>query len=507
MYRKNSIQGKSIFGFIFALFLLSGSQPGFCRPEAPVLLGDSPGPQLSGVSDLLPMKDNFGQLQSQQQAIERTVMRIVSEYFKLPEEQISSATSLVDDLFADQMDIYEIIQQVLGAEFRDAALIPGDLLTVKEIAAFVDQADYRISMIDYRRGGAPDNDQKLQEAKEAGEKIYIQKIFYASNRESTGKQLPDSVFSGKRSSTRQVSYGTCLVSIPRSHVKGKLELPMNFGFYQQQLDPDEHFILKRIKSLSWDQFLGEINADLKQLSKDDITAQDILIFVHGFNVPFNRAALRTAQVAVDLRFQGAPILFSWPSRGGILGYVSDREAVEWSVSYIEIFLTDIIENTNARRYHLIAHSMGNQGVIPALHQMALRGKFKYKAVFGNIILAAPDFDARTFTEQIAPAVKSLADRWTIYASDKDAALKASKLLRMDTSQRLGQPLAVVDGMDMIDASGFEVTPWNLSENHGYFSSKQKVIKDLRSVLKGLAPKARALLRQLKGHQEYWQMLQ
>jgi esterase/lipase superfamily enzyme len=450
--------------------------------------------------------DDSHHTDSRLQFIEKTVIRIVADYFGVPESKLTPATHLVNDLYADQMDVYEIISRALGANSREAKQIPGDRLTISEIAAFIDQADYKVFHMTYR-GGTEGDKSGGGQPRESAEDVYYQKIFFASNREPTGKKLPDSVFSGDRSKSREMHYGTCLISIPKKHVKGKLEVPMNFGFYRQEAVPSEHFLLKNLEMVSWDHFLAGINSDLKQLSRDDITAQDILIFVHGFNVSFNQAALRTGQVAFDLRFQGAPILFSWPSRSGILSYVSDREAVEWSVVYIEKFLTDIIENTHARKYHLIAHSMGNQGVIPALYQMALRGKFKGKAVFGNIILAAPDFDARKFTEQVAPEVKSLAERWTIYASDKDAALKASKLLRLDTSQRLGQPLAVVDGMDTVDASGFEVTPWNLSENHSYFSTKLRVIKDVRAVLRGLAPKARELLRKLSGSQVYWQIMQ
>lgn len=424
----------------------------------------------------------------------------------MPESDITPDTHLAKDLFADQMDISEIINRALEDNFREAKQIPGDRMTVSEIVAFVDQADYQVFAMVYR-GDSDNGETGAETPQELGEDVYFQKIFFASNRQPTGKKLPDPVFSGTRSGSGQVSYGTCLISIPKKHVRGKLEQPMNFGFYRREPIPSEHFMLRSMETLTWNDFLAGITNDLKPFSENDVTAQDIMIFVHGFNVPFTRAALRTGQVAFDLQFQGAPILFSWPSRGGILSYISDREAVEWSVVYIEKFLTDIIENTNARKYHLIAHSMGNQGVIPALYQMALRGKFKDKAVFGNIILAAPDFDARKFAEQVAPEVKPLAERWTIYASAKDAALKASKLLRLDTSQRLGQPLVVVEGMDTVDASDFEVTPWNLSENHSYFSTKLKIIKDVRAVLRGMAPTTRELMRKLREKQVYWEISQ
>jgi esterase/lipase superfamily enzyme len=424
-----------------------------------------------------------------------SVIEITAEHFGVEKNTLNADTNLADELFADAMDIYEVIARTLEFEYRLARNIPGDIVTIRQIADFVAHANYQVMMFEYR---GPDSI-KSTPMKE----VYLQRIFFGTNRQPTGKSLPDEVFSGKRSSEMKTSFGTALISIPKSHARGKLELPMNFGFFEQQAVPEKHFILKKLEILDWNSFIDQINKDLKPLAGENSTAEDVLIFIHGFNVPFKQAALRTGQIAYDLRFQGAPVLFSWPARGGILSYVSDRAAVEWSVNYIEQFLIDVIKNTRGKRYHLIAHSMGNQGFIPALLQIALRGKHRDNPLFENIILAAPDFDARKFTEQIVPEVLSLSNRWTIYASEKDAALKASKLLRMDTSQRLGQPLSVINGMDTIDASGFEVSPWNLSENHGYFSSKNRVISDVRSVLKGFTPKSRDLLERFYKGKSYW----
>ena len=42
-----------------------------------------------------------------------------------------------------------------------------------------------------------------------------------------------------------------------------------------------------------------------------------VVFVHGFNVNFEDAVYRTAQITYDLQFDGAPFLFSWPTSGNI----------------------------------------------------------------------------------------------------------------------------------------------------------------------------------------------
>jgi esterase/lipase superfamily enzyme len=37
------------------------------------------------------------------------------------------------------------------------------------------------------------------------------------------------------------------------------------------------------------------------------------VFIHGYNVSFDAAVKLTAQLSRDMRFPGAPILYSWAS--------------------------------------------------------------------------------------------------------------------------------------------------------------------------------------------------
>ncbi len=183
-------------------------------------------------------------------------------------------------------------------------------------------------------------------------------------------------------------------------------------------------------------------------------------------------------------------------------YFSDRESAEWSAPHLAQFLEDTIAQVKGGRLHLLAHSMGNQVLIRALYEIALRRGPGAPALFENVILAAPDFDAQAFVDQIAPRIVSLSRRWTLYASDKDRALDVSAAL---AAQRLGLPLPVARGIDTIDASGIDVAPWSVPEFHAYFASKQRVITDLAQVLRGLAPDRRRLLPRTKGGLPYWSL--
>ena len=46
--------------------------------------------------------------------------------------------------------------------------------------------------------------------------------------------------------------------------------------------------------------------------------KDVLVYIHGFNETFGSAATSYAKLISGIGFTGAPILFTWPSRGALL---------------------------------------------------------------------------------------------------------------------------------------------------------------------------------------------
>jgi esterase/lipase superfamily enzyme len=224
-------------------------------------------------------------------------------------------------------------------------------------------------------------------------------------------------------------------------------------------------------------------------SSGDTDAADLLLFVHGFNTTFEKAARRTAQMAVDMSFPGTAAFFSWPSDGSMARYVADREDAEWSAYDLAAFLETLEARPRSGRLHVIAHSMGNQVLVRALLDVSRRRPPGSEPLLDNVILAAPDVDADLFTARLAPQILHLARRFTLYVSDKDVALDASAILGV---RRLGMPLPLVEGMETVDATGVEVTPWSPPEFHDYYATKLKVLADLRAVLAGTPPGKRAL---------------
>jgi esterase/lipase superfamily enzyme len=327
-------------------------------------------------------------------------------------------------------------------------------------------------------------------------KFALVRVYFATDRRRKGKTSPSEYYGHEWGS---LEYGACTVSVPAVHKRGNAETPKWYLFEFSECEY-KHVMIQDIHILEQGDFYGEINK---------IDSNDAFVFIHGFNQDFAKAARRTAQIAYDLDYHGAPIFYSWPSTGsvGIIGirdYEADEESIEYSEEHFIIFLKDLITKTDAKKIHLIAHSMGNRLLTRALRSLIRQSDIKSRLpVFNQIILAAPDIDARLFEKVIAPRIKGVSERITLYASSNDKALAASRNLRKNISPRAGESgkdLVILDGIDTIDSS--EIRTDLLG--HGYFSSTVQVLDDLKSLIKkGLSPDKRSLEEKRKNKQTYW----
>ncbi len=424
-------------------------------------------------------------------AVLRKTRKLLASWLNVPPHFISPESDLIIDLGADHLQVYEMLQKLSNA-FRVKAPLD-ELTVVSDIVAYIQGAE-SISMhkgISMRGGKDGGKDEKQQS--------YIQTVYYGTNRQRTGIKKPEEFYSGEREPAAKLHYGSVAVSIPGSHKSGALETPfMGFEFLR---NPKQHLYIKTVNETSRELFFQMLNDKIANPGTDEL-AQDAIIFIHGFNVAFEEAARRTAQIAFDISFPGLPLFFSWPSDAKLLGYMADREDATWSIAYLEQFLNELKKQTDIKRFHLIAHSMGNQVLIGALHHIAMKNP-PTSPLFENIILAAPDFDAELFEQQIASEVLGLASNWTIYASDKDMALNFST--SVNSTVRLGIPLTALEGMQVIDATGVEVSPWNVPEFHSYYATKSRVIKDLEDAIHSKTLDQRNLLLKTKNHIKYWEL--
>jgi esterase/lipase superfamily enzyme len=327
-------------------------------------------------------------------------------------------------------------------------------------------------------GGPPPQDNRIHEVQ----------VFYGTDR-SRLSQTTNGVLLSYLAARGPVSYGTATVTLPPRHERGSLERPSWWRF-ELVADPAKHVTFKgAVPAQSREAFLADVRSVVAAS-----TEKQAFVFVHGFNTNFEEAALRTAQMHHDLGFDGAPIFWSWASKGRAnpMAYFADARAAGQTVDELSKFLTLIAQETGATRVHIIAHSMGNQATIRALDQIAAQTSTT-RALFDQVVLCSPDVDRAEF-ERIASRIQSTSRRTTLYTSSNDRALQVSAILNK-SGPRLGDATSGVVtrmGLESIDAS--KVTTDLFSLNHTFFSSVPSVIGDLHAVLTTPAePSQRGLL--------------
>ncbi len=108
-----------------------------------------------------------------------------------------------------------------------------------------------------------------------------------------------------------VQYGSCTVNVPvDNHRRGALELPPGVRNWWKQFDPAKFFYVYDTNMVSQEQFMQALSAD------------DVVLYIHGFNTSFQHAVLTAAQLKHDLEFPGQVAAFSWPgdpAGSGLLG--------------------------------------------------------------------------------------------------------------------------------------------------------------------------------------------
>lgn len=304
------------------------------------------------------------------------------------------------------------------------------------------------------------------------------RVWYGTDRAPIHPRDPGLGFAANADT--QLHFGSCLVFVPRSHQAGSLGSSWVVRTFFR--DADDRLQLQLIKPLTPDTFRDGIAAELAR-RRDSRTA---LVYVHGFNVTFEQAALRAAQLACDLSVNGIAAFYSWASAGSIWDYARDEETVRLAVDHFAQFLDTLLETTGLERLDILAHSMGNRllaAVIQRLEACAQRVRI------GHLILAAPDIGRSEFGQVSRHYGAVARRRVTLYSCAKDRALALST--RLHDYLRIGDepPVYCCDGIDTVSANRVKLDILG----HGYIASAKPVIADLKMLLwDDLAPLDRGL---------------
>lgn len=278
--------------------------------------------------------------------------------------------------------------------------------------------------------------------------------------------------------------GVCRVSIPRVHDVGKLEAPSILRLEVHE-DEKKHVVLQSVAKLDAKEYYGRM-ADRVANSE----RRELFVFIHGYNVTFEDAARRTAQMHFDLDFQGAPIFYSWPSQGALLEYTIDETNVAWTAPHFKQFLLDVVAQSGAKSINVIAHSMGNRALSAAVKDISVELDQERK-LFNQVVLAAPDIDAEIFQRDIVPAMRATSEKVTLYASSNDQALIASKLVHgYPRAGESGDNMMIIPNIDTIDVSSVQTN----FVGHTYYGDSDVILADVCLLLtESLPPQQRTWL--------------
>ena len=298
----------------------------------------------------------------------------------------------------------------------------------------------------------------------------------------------------------QLTRGVAEVTIPDTHSTGMVERPSLLQFEVRE-DQRKHVVLTSAIELLEDDFQRRLSDAVSSSAEEDL-----LVFIHGYNVSFESALLRTAQISVDLPFEGVPVCYSWPSQGTLMGYPIDANNAEWTVHHLKQFLLELAERSGAQSINVVAHSMGNRAMTAAMQQISWDLDVDTDPPFDRVVLAAPDVDADRFRRDFAPALVNVANQVTLYASSDDQALVASKQVNgYPRAGDSGDDIVVVPGIDTIDVSGIDLSLLG----HSYYGDNESMLRDLYDVVRARlpAPQRQSLVQRNSGSLIYWQLAQ
>jgi esterase/lipase superfamily enzyme len=232
--------------------------------------------------------------------------------------------------------------------------------------------------------------------------------------------------------------------------------------------------------------------------------RDILIYVHGFKVPFENPLLVATELWHFLGYDGVVIPYSWPATPRLVAYFSDVETTALSAHYLKEFIQFLRERTSAERVHILGYSAGTRLVLDALSMLALTGESQGNgARIGEVILVGSDVDSGLFAAALTNGILDTSERLTVYLSEIDGALRFAnlvfgrdrlgQLLDHDMPSHVAATLDAAHDLVLIDVTDAEDA--DARSGHSYFRDSPWVSSDILATLAtGLGPAERGLVR-------------
>lgn len=238
--------------------------------------------------------------------------------------------------------------------------------------------------------------------------------------------------------------------------------------------------------------------------------KDIFIYVHGYLVVFENPVLVATELWHYLGYEGVFIAYAWPSTPNRWAYLSDAETTTTTAGHFRKLLEYLAEETNAERIHIIGYSQGTRLVTQTLYNLALmhhdesQQEIHKKLRIGNVILVGSDIDRQAMGTYLADGLLNVPEHLTIYVSEKDKAMKASKVLlkRKRVGEMFAQGEMPPSTLEYL-SNRPELRIVNVTEaegaasgsGHSYFRSSPWASSDILMTLRyDLSPGDRGLIR-------------
>ena len=300
----------------------------------------------------------------------------------------------------------------------------------------------------------------------------VQQLLVATTR--TADPAPIAYGAGR---AKTLDFARLAISIPPNHAVGQIERSRG-----SRADPARHFALTGAETLP------DLEALVTAARAASTPGQEAVVFVHGYNNGFAKAAYRHAQVAWDYELKGPQIHFSWSSAANPFEYTYDRDSVLIARDALATLLRCLLRE-DGLRVSLVGHSMGGLLIMETLRQIALSGDRALLDRLSATTLISPDIDMDLFRAQ-AHALGHLPQPFTVAIAQNDRLLRLSSGLSGGAA-RLGS----VEDLDQLEGLGVFVVDMtgiaDTGSNHflpGTSASAIALIKGLRDA-DALAPQS------------------
>jgi esterase/lipase superfamily enzyme len=183
---------------------------------------------------------------------------------------------------------------------------------------------------------------------------------------------------------------------------------------------------------------------------------ELLIYVHGANTNFERAAAHAAQLSHFMGRDAVVMVFAWPSAGTLLRYGRDVVTARNSAPAFANLLDQLSRRTRVSHLNVLAYSAGAMIASPGLARAASAAEGPASLRVGEVYYAAPDIDFPQFVDNL-PRYEHMVRRVTVAVNMGDRALSFAQWRHRIS--RAGRPNLADIGTDerrwLAQASGRE----------------------------------------------------